>query len=496
MAGREARAGLVGGHAPARQRFTKAWRGWQADLDIPPANPSCKRDLARSSAAVLRTHMARQSSGVSVASLTTPWGEAQTPGSPFYKGGYHLVWPRDQVETAGGLLSIGAVDDARVVLNWLRASQSPDGHSAQNMWCNGEADWTGIQLGETALPILLADRLRREGALNSEDTKSVWPTIRKAISYIVIQGPSTQEDRWENQPGYTPFTIAVVIAAMVAAADAAEIEGEADVAMYLRETADSWNASIDDWLYVEDTELAREVGIAGYYIRIAPHPWAEEAGTGNGKLDPSSSPMAESGLPITEVVSPDALAFVRFGIRRADDPRIMATVKAIDATLKVETPQGPSWHRYRGDGYGEEDEGTPFVKRNTKTRGRAWPLLTGERAHYELAAGRRDEAVRLLHAMECLASASGMIPEQVWDREDLPASGLFRGRPTGSAMPLAWAHAEYLSLRRSIASGRIADCPPQVARRCAAGPANASFVVWRPDHRRRRSPLAKHYESN
>ena len=193
--------------------------------------------------------------------------------------------------------------------------------------------------------------------MTPDDVKVLWPTIRKAISYIVTRGPSTQEDRWENQQGYTPFTIAVVIAALIVAADAAEVAAEAAVATYLRETADAWNASIDDWLYVEGTELAQQVGIDGYYLRIAPHGWAEEAATGTGKLDPASAPFAESGFRVTEVVSPDVLALVRFGIREADDPRIVATVKAIDATLKVETPRGPSWQRYRGDGYGEQDDG-------------------------------------------------------------------------------------------------------------------------------------------
>ena len=85
------------------------------------------------------------------------------------------------------------------------------------------------------------------------------------------------------------------------------------------------------------------------------------------------------------MVSLDALAFVRFGLRAPDDPRIVNTVKVIDATLKVDTPRGPAWHRYQGDGYGEHADGGPFDGTGI---GRAWPLLTGERAHYELAAGR------------------------------------------------------------------------------------------------------------
>ena len=132
------------------------------------------------------------------------------------------------------------------------------------------------------------------------------------------------------------------------------------------------------------------------------------------------------------MVSPDALAFVRFGLRAADDPRIVSTVKATDATLRVDTPSGPVWHRYQGDGYGGHDDGEAFDGTGI---GRAWPLLTGGRAHYELAAGRADVAERLAQAMEALAGDSGLLPEQVWDSADIPDRELYFGHPSGSAMP-------------------------------------------------------------
>ena len=164
-------------------------------------------------------------------------------------------------------------------------------------------------------------------------------------------------------------------------------------------------------------------------------------------------------------VSPDALALVRFGLRAADDPRIRNTVKAIDHLLKVELPQGPLWHRYNGDGYGEHADGAPF---NGVGIGRAWPLLAGERAHYELARGDRAEAERLLGALQGSASEGGLLPEQVWDTDDIPERELFRGRPSGSAMPLVWAHGEHVKLLRSLRDGRVFDMPPQVERRYAA----------------------------
>ena len=84
------------------------------------------------------------------------------------------------------------------------------------------------------------------------------------------------------------------------------------------------------------------------------------------------------------MISPDALALVRFGLRAPDDPRILNTIKVIDALLRVKLPQGPCWYRYNGDGYGEHEDGSPFDGTGI---GRPWPLLAGERAHYELAAG-------------------------------------------------------------------------------------------------------------
>ena len=176
-------------------------------------------------------------------------------------------------------------------------------------------------------------------------------------------------------------------------------------------------------------------------------------------------------------------------MRAPDDPRILDTIKVIDALLKVDTPLGPAWHRYNHDGYGEKEDGSPFDEQ--QGLGRAWPLLTGERAHYELTAGRRDEAVRLLHAMEAFAGDGGMIPEQVWDSDDIPERGLFKGRPSGSAMPLAWAHAEYLKLRRSLSDGRVFDAPPQTTQRYLVEKVGAPFVIWRPDHRRCAIPAGK-----
>ncbi len=484
-AGHHALAALLDDPEAVRAAYVRGWDAWQRSID-PPTAPAGGRDLARVSAFVLSSHETRTVPGAFVASLSTPWGEAQGPHQFLAQGGYHLVWPRDLVESAGGLLAAGAGIEATRALGYLRATQMADGHWPQNMWVTGAAYWDGIQLGETALPILLVDLLRRRGALSEREVVRFWPMVRRAAGYLVRSGPATQEDRWENQRGYTPFTLGSTIAALLVAADLADESGESDLATYLRDTADAWHAAIESWLYVTDTELARSLGIEGYYLRIVPPELDELSTPKDGKLTLRDDPPGTEGVPTSKVVSADALCLVRFGLRRADDPRIINTRTAIDATLRVETPHGPSWRRYTADGYGEHADGSPFTHRDGGTFGRAWPLLTGERAHYELMAGRRDEAERLARAMADFASDAGMIPEQVWDADDIPEKGLYRGRATGSASPLAWAHAEYLKLLRSLAEGTPFDLPPQTVRRYVDAETRSNRVIWRPDHPRRR----------
>jgi glucoamylase len=227
---------------------------------------------------------------------------------------------------------------------------------------------------------------------------------------------------------------------------------------------------------VTDTGLARQLGVEGYYVRIAPPEVADAGSPIQGYVPIKNRPVGSSSLPMTQLISPDALALVRFGLRAADDTKIVNTVRAIDALLKTRTATGPVWHRYNDDGYGEHEDGSPFDGTGV---GRGWPLLAGERAHYELAAGRRDEADRLCRVMEAQAGDGGLFPEQAWDASDLPERELFSGRPSGSAMPLVWAHAEYIKLRRSLHDGRVFDLPPQTVQRYQVQRLAASHFCWR-----------------
>jgi glucoamylase len=309
--------------------------------------------------------------------------------------------------------------------------------------------------------------------------------LRRAAAFIVCNGPVTQQDRWEEDAGYSPFTLAVEISALVEAAQLARINGDETAALYLLETADAWYGCIDRWIYARGTQLARQMGVEGYYVRIAPLDQAEAASLNAGYVPIKNRPPGESKQPACAIVSPDALALVRFGLRAADDPRIVNTIRVIDALLKVEMPHGPCWHRYNDDGYGEHADGSPFDGTGI---GRAWTLLTGERAHYELAAGRIEEAQRLCRAMESFANDGGLLCEQLWDCADIPERGLFRGRPSGSAMPLVWAHAEYVKLRRSLLENRVFDMPQHAAQRYLRDNVRSPRIAWRFNNKLRSIP--------
>ncbi len=289
------------------------------------------------------------------------------------------------------------------------------------MWLDGRPYWDGLQMDETALPILLVDLLRREAPACFRDCHRWWPMVRKAAAFIVANGPVTQQDRWEEDGGYSPFTLAAEVSALLVAADMAQAIGQIQPAEFLRQIADTWNDNIERWTYAVNSDSARQIGVEGYYVRITPPDTDGAASPLQGFVPIKNRPVNRSNAPAVEIVSPDALALVRFGLRAPDDPRILNTIKVIDALLRVTLPQGPGWYRYNCDGYGEHEDGSPFDGTGV---GRVWPLLAGERAHYELAAGHPASAEALLGVMENSTGDSRLVPEQVWDADDIPVREL------------------------------------------------------------------------
>ncbi|MEZ5543469.1 MAG: glycoside hydrolase family 15 protein [Pseudomonadota bacterium] len=443
-----------------------AWRRWFRDCrrHLPEgfALPAALAAQFHTSAMVLRSHMDWTYSGAMVASLSIPWGNRGEE-----RGGYHLVWPRDLVECAGALLALGALEDARNVLRYLIATQLEDGHWYQNQWLGGKSYWGGIQLDEAAFPVLLAVALAERDALDAIDVRDM---VRRALGFIARSGPASDQDRWEEDAGVNTFTLAVCIAALVGGAD---FLAAPDRELALR-LADYWNASIERWTVAQATDLAHAHGVAGYYVRVSPVQALTDS-QALARVLPIKNRVTAAALPASAQIGVDFLQLVRFGLRRADDPLIRATLRVADALLQVDTPAGPAWHRYNGDGYGEQDDGGAFKGSGI---GRAWPLLTGERGHYELAAG--NDPLPYLRAMTRMAGGLGMLPEQIWDTTAIPARGLYPGRPTGSAMPLAWAHAEFIKLAVSRHQRRLFDRPEAVWRRYLGQVPAARYAFWTP----------------
>jgi glucoamylase len=442
------------------------WEEWLAragDRSAPTLDlPEAIRHQAAVSAVVLRTHLDKTYPGAMVASLSVPWGDHGDE-----RGGYHLVWPRDLVQCASALLAFGAEQEARDTLRYLMATQTDDGHWQQNQWLGGMPYWQGLQLDETASPVLLAEMLEDRDALRGI---AVEQMVRRALGYIARTGPSTGQDRWEENEGLNAYTLATTIAALVAGADLLP----APAADWALELADFWNANIENWLTVSGTDLAKQFDVPGYYVRVAPPEILSQADASH-LIVPIRNRIDSTGLRGDEQIGNEFLHLVRYGLRRADNPYILGSVKLADALLRSDTPNGPVWHRYRNDGYGEHEDGRAYDGTGI---GRGWPLLTGERGHYELSAGR--DPLPYLEAMAAMASPGGMIPEQVWDAEAIPARRLYPGRATGSAMPLAWAHAEFVKLMVSRQIGHPFARPRAIWRRYRGRPIVARHAFWWP----------------
>jgi glucoamylase len=453
------------------KRYAEQWARSSANL-LPLEKASGDGgNLYRASFSLLCAHEDKPYPGAFIASLSIPWGEAVGDED---QGGYHLVWTRDMVNSANAMLAAGDCVTPLRALIYLNVSQEENGGFAQNFWIDGEPYWRGIQLDEVAFPIMLAWRLKRENALQDFDP---YPMVLRAAAYLVRHGPVTPEERWEEVSGYSPSTLASNIAALICAACFARERGDEATAKYLEEYADFLECHVESWTVTTEGTLLP--GVSRHYIRILP----ERADNQTPEENPNQGNItianrrsgAQCVFPAKDVVDAGFLELVRHGVRRPDDPIIVDSIKVVDALLKVDTPFGPCWRRYNHDGYGQRDDGGPFVGFG---RGRAWPLLTGERGHYELAAGHDTKP--FLRAMEGFATSTGLLPEQAWDEPDRPNVFMYRGRPTGSAMPLMWAHAEYIKLLRSVHDGKVSDLIADVAKRYLGERGDRQlFEVWK-----------------
>jgi glucoamylase len=434
-----ARQTLQKGAGNVRQAFERAWR---PHLDMPAALAKVSGDegmLARASMSVLRSLEDKSYAGAFVAAPAAPWGESNHDGNQVY----NLVWPRDLCRIATALLDTGDTAAALRAFRHLEAHQRPDGGWYQNWKLDGTPHWMSTELDQVALPILLAWRLGVAGSLDHDPFPVM---VRPAAQFLIREGPMTQLDRWEDLGGLSPSTLAVCIAALIVAAEFAGDAGEHVAASHLRAVADYWNDRVEAWCTTP----------AGHYVRLS--------------SDPDQHPSEGA-------IAPEFLELVRYGLRRPKDERIMRSLQAVDGLLKVSLPAGPSWRRYAGDEYGEHDDGSPW---DGSGRGRAWPVLTGERARHFFSMGL--SAAEMVRTLEGFAGQSLMLPEQLWDSADIPSRGLQLGRPNGSASPLGWAHAEYLELLTTVALAGFPDIVLPARRRYTEVPPSEPAFIWSHRH--------------
>ncbi|WP_062226614.1 glycoside hydrolase family 15 protein [Aureimonas frigidaquae] len=451
------RSSLADDYDETRAIFVKGWEDWATRLKLPYAAPELT-EAAERSAMVIKVHRDRTFAGAVVASLSVPWGSSHDDA-----GGYHLVWTRDTVEAALALICVGQFEDAGRTLDYLIGTQAADGSWAQNYYPDGRGYWSGRQLDEVALPVILAAKLGAVGHLTHSQPEE--DMVRKAVRFIACNGPMSDQDRWEENSGASPFTLAAMICALVAGA--AYFSGaERD---YVLSLADCWNERIEDWTYVQNGDLGRELGLDGYYIRLSPR-------AADGGIDGivSRRNVLHGEIPARNLIGLEFLTLVRMGLRSPDDPRIVGTVRLIDRVLRAETPSGPAYYRYNGDGYGEHADGRPFDGTGI---GRLWPLLSGERGHYAALSG--EDPGPYLDAMIRMVGRGGLIPEQVWDSDPIAERGLWPGKPSGSAMPLVWAHGELIKLLTTRATGTPVERLLDVKDRYHGQPPRAAVWHWR-----------------
>ena len=445
---KNARASLAEGFDSVRAQYEEGWHAYVAGLRR--VAPKYERQF-RMAAMVLKAHEDKTQRGAMIASLTVPWGGGPNANEEGV-GGYHLVWARDLYQVATAFEALGDREAAVRALDYLfDVQQKPDGSFPQNSWLDGRQFYGAIQMDQVAYPLILASQLGRADA-------DAWRKhIKPAADFLLRRGPMTEQERWEEERGYSPSTIAAEIAGLVCAADiAARNKDEASSALYLA-AADEWARNVDRWT----ATATGPYGDKNYYLRI----------TENDDADDGARLEINSGGGIydeREIVDAGFLELVRLGIKSPDDPLIVKSLAVIDRVIKVETPHGAAWYRYNHDAYGDRADGRDYDAKSGV--GRLWTLLTGERGEYELARGEREGARTRLDAMLGFANDGMMIPEQVWDRATSPRPVQLRfGEGTASATPLAWSMAQFIRLARNLEEGRNMETPVAVAARYKGG---------------------------
>ena len=428
------RKSLQKGYEHAYTEYAKGWRDWIETLRQVDAK---YRDQYQIAAMVMKAHEDKTYRGAGAASLTIPWGEEVDADQPSV-GGYHLVWARDLYEVATAFYAMGDKEAADRALNYLfSVQQKADGSFPQNSWLDGRPFWGSLQMDEVSYPLILAWQLGRT------DSQTYEKHVKPAAGFVVKNGPASPQERWEEQAGYSPSTMAAEIAGLICAARIAQLNHDETSRAQWLNTADDWAAKLEGWTVTTNGKYGDR-----YFLRLSQHglPNSGEIIT-----------IANQGgtFDEREIVDAGFLELVRLGIRPAGDPLVETSLGVVDKTIKVDTPNGPVWYRYNHDGYGEQIDGHGY---NEIGVGRLWVLLAGERGEYAIAKGL--DPTPYLDAMQKMANAGHMLGEQVWDQKDSPDPNRFHfGEATGSATPLNWTCAQFVRLAVAAEDKKLPETP-------------------------------------
>jgi glucoamylase len=445
----DAAASLTTGFSSLESSFESGWHTWIAGLTAPPASVTGSAQLKQQyyvSLMEVKADEDKTYTGGFVAAPTDPWGTS-TSANTAGDHGYHAVWTRDEYEMASALLAAGDSTDANAALQYIFSyEEESSGAVKQNSFLNGTAVFGSLQMDEVADPIILAWQL---GATNSAD----WSHIELLANYLVANGPYTPEERWEEIGGYSPSTMAAEIAGLVCAASIAVTNGATGLAATYQATAQSWASQLDNLTYT----TTGPYGSGSYFLRVTqdgnPNSGAS-IGIANGGGTHDDRTVVDAGF----------LELVRLGVKAATSPDITSSLPAVDSELEVSTPEGPIWHRYNFDGYGETASGGDYTGTGV---GNPWPVLSGERGEYDVADGNLSGAQSLLTTMAGAANSGYQIPEQVWGGST-GTGGFTFGQPDNSSTPLMWAMAQYVRLAIDISAGKDTDTP-SVVTSCVQG---------------------------
>jgi len=459
--------------------------------------------LLNTSALVLKAQEDKTHAGALIASLSNPWGD--TVAAEQGHTGYKAVWVRDFYQVAMAFLAMGDTQTAKAAFNYLPkvqvredtpGNQGDTGWFLQKTHVDGELEWVGVQLDQTAMPIMLAWKLYKGGVLSKNELTQWYRTMLQPAADFLVEGglakilwndtqitpPYTQQERWEEQAGYSPSTTAAVVAGLISAGEIAKLSGDTDSAQRYFATAKQYEQDIEALMFTSKGTLTGEASDGRYFVRIA----QDENTNGDTRLAANNG---RAGMDKKQILDGGFLELVRYGVRGAHSESVTASLPEYDDQSLVDNlrvkytftdEQGrayPGWRRYGNDGYGEDEKrGSNYAEGGNNTdgqRGRVWPFFTGERGHYEIAAANAvrggltaQDYQRIRHTyvfgMEAFANKGMMLPEQVWDGVGVNPFGYELGEGTNSATPLAWTHAEYVKLLRSLTDKTVWDHYPIV----------------------------------